>query len=261
MSSSEIAELKKLIQDQAHRIGVLEDTAEIRNLQHAYGFYIDKCHYNEVVDLFTDDGMVIFHGAKWKTKAGVKRLYVDRFQSRFTAGRNGPVHGFLLDHPQLQDIIHVAPDRLSAKMRARSLMQAGRHRDHPFDPANAPTVPRQWWEGGIYENEFARNSVNEPWKIKVLDYHPIWHGDYSEGWSNVPRNYVPFPATLYPQDPAGPDELQSEEEKFLWPDAHTVPFHYAHPVTGEQRPSTQDMRAVSVLEVISALQKKQTNGH
>lgn len=60
-------------------------------LTHSY--YIDKCHYNEVVDLFAEDGCVRFHGGLFKGKAGVRRLYVDRFQKRFTAGRNGPVTG------------------------------------------------------------------------------------------------------------------------------------------------------------------------
>ena len=45
----------------------------------------------------------------YKGKAGVRRLYIGRFQTNFTGGKNGPVHGFLLDHPQLQDIIDVAP--------------------------------------------------------------------------------------------------------------------------------------------------------
>lgn len=73
----------------------------------------------------------------------MRRLYVERFQKRFTAGRNGPVKGFLLDHPQLQDIVTVSPDRLSAKFRGRSMMQAGRHRDYPLDPNNVPDVPSE----------------------------------------------------------------------------------------------------------------------
>lgn len=259
MSATEFAELKKLVQDQAHRIGVLEDVVEIRNLQHAYGYYIDKCHYNEVVDLFEDDGMVVFHGGVFKGKEGVRRLYVERFQKRFTMGRNGPIKGFLLDHPQLQDIIHVSKDRLSAQFRGRSMMQAGRHRDYPLDKKTAPTVPRQWWEGGIYENTYGRKSVNEPWKIRILDYHPQWHADYSEGWSNAPANYVPHLSVCFPEDPAGPDVLVDEEKKYLWPDTHTMPFHYGHPVTGEIRPSKEDMRAQTV-EELTATASKKANG-
>lgn len=134
------------------------------------GYYLDKCHYEQVVDLFEEDGTVIFHGGIFKVsqtrlvrsgfaadavlqgKKGAERLYLGRFRDRFTGGRNGPVQGFLLDHLLAQDVITVSPDRLEARMRMRTLMSAGRHRDHPVDPATAPTVPRQWWEGGIYES-------------------------------------------------------------------------------------------------------------
>lgn len=68
MSSSEIQELIKLVKAQEHRIGVLEDISAIRHLQHAYGYYIDKCHYNEVVELFEEDGSVIFHGGIFKVR-------------------------------------------------------------------------------------------------------------------------------------------------------------------------------------------------
>jgi hypothetical protein len=55
----------------------------------------------------------------------VRRLYCDRFRQYFTGGHNGPVYGFLLDHPVLQDIVDVAPDRNTALARFRCFMQAG----------------------------------------------------------------------------------------------------------------------------------------
>jgi hypothetical protein len=58
---------------------------------------------------------------------GVARLYAGRFRSRFTGGHNGPQFGRLLDHPILQDVISVAPDRRTAYARYRTLMQAGTH--------------------------------------------------------------------------------------------------------------------------------------
>jgi len=263
--ATELAELKKLIQQQAYRIGVLEDVAEIRNLQHMYGYYLDKCHYTEVVELFTDDAIAMFHGGIWKGKEGVKRLYIGRFQAKFTAGRNGPIDGFLLDHPQLQDVIHVAPDRLTALFRGRSFMQAGRHSEYPADPNDKTAVPRQWWEGGIYENTFARASVNDPWRIHVFNYHPIWHGDFETGWAHTKPNYVPFPTVLYPEDPAGPDEMQDQEARYLWPETHTMPYHWLHPITGEARPSKEELRSVPMQVAIEqrdglAAKKKQTNG-
>jgi hypothetical protein len=226
--------LQRQIASLKHNVDRLEDLNEIRKLQHAYGYYLDKCLYEEVAQLFADDSRVRFMGGIWKGKAGVRRLYVGVFGSFFTSGKNGPVPGFLLDHPQLQDVIDVSPDRSSAKARFRSLMQAGVHVD-----SNAPMAnwgreqgqhPRQWWEGGIYENEYVRE--DGVWKIKLLNYNPVWHADFDKGWAHTKPEYIPAYSETFPANPNGPDEL---DKNFLglWPKTNTVPFHYPHPVTGE----------------------------
>jgi hypothetical protein len=204
-----------------HRLGTLEDVHAIRRLHHLYGYYLDKCLYRQVVDLFADDGEVWFFGGKFRGKASVARLYIDRFCKNFTGGVNGPVYGFLLDHPQHQDVVDVAADRQTAQARFRCTMQAGRH--------ELAGEPRQWFEGGLYENEY----VNEAgvWKIKLLNYAPQWHADYETGWAHTRPNYVPFFDRTFPEDPVGPDEL--DRGAWLWPDTGVVPFHCPHPVTGE----------------------------
>jgi len=89
--------------------------------------------------------------------------------------------------------------------------------------------PMQWWEGGLYENEYVKEG--NLWKIKVLDYRAIWHADYAKGWAYTKPNYVPPASKTYPEDPLGPDRLLPK--RVLWPDTDVVPFHYPHPVTGE----------------------------
>lgn len=216
-----IAALEATVAELGRRLTVQEDEQAIRKLQHLYGYLIDKCLYRETVDLFTENCEVHFFGGIYKGKAGAARLYIDRFQSRFTHGNNGPVDGFLLEHPQLQDIIDVQPDGVTAFGRARSFMQAGRHKDYG--------EPRQWWEGGIYENTYRK--VDGVWRIHILDYSPQWHADFETGWANTRPNYVPFLKTIYPEDPTGPDELK--EDVWLWPTHKLVPFHTVHPVTGK----------------------------
>jgi len=210
-----------------HRLGIVEDELAIRRLQHAYGYYLDKCLYDEVVDLFDEDGEVIFIGGVYKTRAGIARLYTGRFRSRFTKGVNGPAHGRLLDHPMLQDIVHVAPDRRTAYARYRTLMQAGTHESVASEQAPV----RQWWEGGLYENVYV--SADGVWKIKKLFYRAFWHGTFERGWAYTPPDYVPNASVTYPEDPYGPDELLADAPK-LWPDTTTLPFHYRHPVTGKE---------------------------
>jgi len=225
-----ITALEAQLDDLKQKVGILEDVNAIRRLQYAYGYFIDKCMYDETVDLFAENGEVWFMNGIFKGRAGVKRLYIDRFRVNFTGNRNGPVPGFLLDHPQLQAIIDVAPDGKSAKVRARSTMQAGRHEDYS-DPDRFGWATRQWWEGGIYENQYVKE--NGVWKIKVLNYRPFWHADFEKGWAHSPARYVPPFEKTFPDEPLGPDELMTESRE-LWPNTDVVPFHYTHPVTGQK---------------------------
>ena len=176
-----------------------------------------------MVNLFAEDGDVWFLGGIYKGKAGVRRLYIDRFQTNFTQGHNGPRYGWLLDHPQMQMVIDVAPDRQSAQVRGRSMMQAGLHETADGDQ-------RAWFEGGIYENEYVRE--NGVWKIKALRYFPFWHGSFKDGWAKTPIDFIPMSTTTFPDDPLGPDELIDPAPR-LWPATDIVPFHYPHPVTCE----------------------------
>jgi hypothetical protein len=219
-----VAELEKQVAQLTQRLGVVEDTLAVRNLQHQYGYYLDKCLYDEVVDLYAEDGQVIFMGGVYKGRAGVARLYTGRFRERFAKGVNGPAYGQLLDHPQIQDIVHVEPDRGRAHGRFRSMMQAGNHE------SVSDGAPRQWWEGGIYENTYVKE--NGVWKIKVLFYRPVWHATFEKGWAYTPPEYIPNASVTFPDDPHGPDELLKDPPQ-LWPDTETFPFHYRHPVTGQ----------------------------
>lgn len=219
----EISTLKKRIDVLEHELGTQQDIHAIRRLQYAYGYFIDKSQYNEVVDLFADDAEVWFMGGIYKGKAGVKRLYIDRFRVRFTENHNGPRYGWLLDHPQMQMIIDVDADRKTASARGRSMMQAGLHE-------TAKGEQRQWFEGGLYENRYVRE--DGAWKIARLGYFPFWHGRYADGWAKTPIDFIPMASTLYPEDPIGPDELLDPQPR-LWPATDVVPFHYVHPVTGK----------------------------
>jgi hypothetical protein len=220
---NQIRALEQKIEQLSKHIGILEDIHAIRRLQHIYGYYIDKCLYEETVELFSENCEVRFMGGIFKGKAGARRLYIERFQKNFTNGVNGAVYGFLLDHPQLQDVVDVAPDGRTAKARFRSLMQAGRH-----ELAEGET--RQWWEGGIYENEYVKE--DGIWKFKVLNYRPLWHADFAKGWAHTPPNLYQMFSETYPENPLGPDEL-IKPTPVLWPETDVVPFHYPHPVTGE----------------------------
>jgi len=90
---TDVAALAARIDKLEHELAIQQDIHQIRRVQYSYGYFIDKSQYNEVVDLFSDEGEVWFLGGIYKGKAGVRRLYIERFQTQFTQGHNGPRYG------------------------------------------------------------------------------------------------------------------------------------------------------------------------
>ena len=82
----------------------------------------------------------------------------------------------------------------------------------------------------VYENTYVRE--DGVWKLLILNYRPVWHATFEDGWANTPPRFVPPFSRLYPDDPLGPDELIDPQPE-LWPATDVVPFHYPHPVTGK----------------------------
>ena len=221
-----IARLEAQVETLSRELGRLQDEKAIRALQHTYGYFMDKGLYDEVVDLFAEDGELRFMGGVFKGRAGVRRLYCGRLRPGFTQ-KNGPRFGLLCDHIQMQDVIHVAPDGNAAKARFRALLQGG---SHDSKPDINPHLPRQWWEGGLYENDYVKE--DGVWKVKVMGHNLTWQGDFETGWAHQKPYEGEFWKTAYPEDPLGPDAIVPSDSKF-WPETSLVPFHYPHPVTGK----------------------------
>lgn len=215
------------------RVDELEDQGAIRRLQMAYGYYIDYNRPEEVAGLFARDGAVVFLSGEYRGHEGVMRLYGTWFQNLFTGGTRGPVKGLLLDHFQLQDVITVAPDRMTAKGRFRGLLAGGWH-DAIRDSLPAG-MPQQFWEAGLYENDYVReaNDAGElVWKIRRLNYMMQWQADYEGGWAHTLAHLQPA-VECYPANPIGPDVILPEDEwRPTWPHRQEVAMSFAHPVMG-----------------------------
>jgi hypothetical protein len=223
-ADEKIQVLEKRVEQLSQQLGIVEDTLAIRKLQHAYGYFMDKCLYDEAADLFSERSEVYFLGGIFKGKAGARRLYCGILRNKFSPGKNGPTRGLMLDHLTLQDVIDVAPDRMSAKGRFRCFMQGGSHE-------SVPQIFPAFWEGGVYENTYVKE--DGVWKIGVLNYNVFYYAPYDQGWGRTKPGYaVPTYSVTFPQDPLGPDELAPKRASF-WPETDVVPFHYPHPVTGQ----------------------------
>src|SRR5258706_11620878 len=110
-TAEEIAALRGEVAALTQRLGILEDIQAVRTLHFKYGYYMDKCLFGEIVELFAQDAEINFLGGFFRGKAGARRLYGG------ATGMNGPVDGMMFEHLHAQDIVDVAADRRTAKGR------------------------------------------------------------------------------------------------------------------------------------------------
>jgi hypothetical protein len=225
---SEVEDLRATVAELGDRLGKLEDVNAIRRLHFAYGYYIDYCHYEDVVNLFAEDAEVVFLSGVYVGHKGIRRLYIEWIQQLFNQGREGADDGFLFDHIQMQDVITVADDRRTAKGRFRGVMLGGNHDIRTYVPQG---VPQQFMESGIYENDYVRDE-HGVWKIKRLDYMLQWQAEYEQGWAHTDAHLRPA-QVLFPEDPVGPDYLLDVKRE-TWPYRQDTPVHWVHPVVARK---------------------------
>ncbi len=205
------------------RVGRLEDQQEVRALQFKYGYYMDKCLFSDIVELFAEDATLYFLNGIFRGKEGARRLYGGG------TGLNGPANGMLFEHIIAQDIVDVSPDGTRAWGRFRCFLQGGVHETRTDAPKH---IPAQFWEAGIYENEYSKR--DGLWRIQVFNYRIVYQANYELGWAHSPLSplVVSRYTDVYPHNPRGPDELRPMP--VTWPENFVMPFHYAHPVTGKR---------------------------
>src|SRR5688572_10019982 len=103
------------------RKSLVEDANAIERLQAAYGYYTDRGLWDEVADLFADDGTI---------EIALDGVYVGKPRVRdylyaYGGGRRGLADGKLDEHLQVMPVITVAPDGLTAQARWRAITLQG----------------------------------------------------------------------------------------------------------------------------------------
>ncbi|HEY6453803.1 MAG TPA: nuclear transport factor 2 family protein [Steroidobacteraceae bacterium] len=199
-------EVATRLADLTHRVTLLNDAQQIENLQRIYGFYIDRAMWDQAADLFAPDATI---------ESGQQGVYVGKRRVRQflgLSGHQGLSWGWMNDHIQLQPIVDVAPDGLTAHSRSRELDMLG----HVGGQG-------QWMEG-IYENTFVKR--HGVWMFKSLHFYPTFITDYDKGWAEDAQP-VPVASKVLPPD-RPPTEVYA-----IYPTAQVPPYHYPNPVTGE----------------------------
>lgn len=190
------------------QITAAEHRHSIENIQTAYGYYLATLLWDDLTDLFAEDGTIeIAMRGVYAGKAAVRRnlnLY----------GQAGLDDGVLHNHMQFQPVVHVSPDGTRANLRSRALSMMGN-----FE-RNAT------WMGGTYENEFV--FIDGRWKFIKDQQVNTYFAPYETGWKDLAQRAPPGITASNPPD--APPSISFD----LYPKNFLLPFHYPHPVTGQR---------------------------
>ncbi len=210
----------------------LEAASAVKRLQRAFGYYLDAAQWDEAAGLFAEDAII---------EMGLDGVYCGQARIRqylhaLGCGRAGLRHGEIHEWFQLQPVIHVAPDALTAKARWRTFLIAGQLGE------------RALWGEGPYEVEYVRQAG--VWRIAKLHWYQTIIVPYEGGWlRNKDATGGVFVSRQLP-----PDRPPSESYE-TWPGVYTPPFHYESPVTALREPQ-ETAAAQSLGRSMDALEQR-----
>ena len=205
------ADLLQRIAQLESRLGLLEDIEEIKRLQRMYGYYIDNRLWSEMTGLFADESAEMEIGRRGRYIG--KEHILPFLRDVLGQGRDGLARNEFINHMQLQGVVTVDPDRRHAQGRWRALIQGS-------PPPGGTTM---LWAEGVYENTYVKE--NGVWKISLLWWVPTFYVSHP-GYESVSFASGPPSDTMPPHAPSvAPIEALGRA---------FVPFHYRHPITGEE---------------------------
>jgi hypothetical protein len=197
--------LRHKLKDLLMRGQRLNDQQEVENLQHIYGYYVDRKMWDDVADLFTEEGTM---------EPGLQGVYAGKKSIRHALEQFGPQglsEGELNDHLQVQTLVDISPDGLTARARGSELIMSGKYGDYGE------------WGLSVFENEYVKQDGT--WRIRSMHIYPEMRADYNKGWA---KGAKPAPGINKGFPPDMPPATTYE----IFPAFYIPGFHYNNPVTG-----------------------------
>jgi hypothetical protein len=148
--------------DLERRVAVMTEEGLVRNIQAAYGHYVNRRMWDDVVDLFAANGVYEVAGKVHTGPAGV-RAVLERM------GPSGLTHGVLNDRLQFDTVVTIAPGGREAFARGIELGLLGE-----ADKGEG------FWEVNVFRNRFVKE--DGLWKVREMRVFPVLRSDYREGW-------------------------------------------------------------------------------
>jgi len=185
------------------RLARMRDEDLVRNLQNAYGYYIDQKMWTDVTDLFITDGTVEIAGIGiWQGEQGIRRLLQ-------RDGASGLRHGEVNEHLQLHTLITVSPDGREAWARGLDLGMLGRNKAWAL------------WTHATFSNHYVKQ--DGVWRIAAMRLFPKLRSDYYQGWG---KSRLPEPEPRSGYEPNQPSNLPALTEALI------PAFDFPNPATG-----------------------------
>ncbi len=189
----------------AQRVQALIDAQKVRNLQNAYGYYVDRRMWDDVVDLFAADGVLEVSGVGvYRGRAGLRRA-MERM------GPQGLAHGVLNDHLMFDTVVTVSPGGREAFARGIELGMI----------AEADKGQSRW-DVTVFRNRFVKEGGL--WKLREMRLIPHLRADYAQGWGKS-RMVEPAPAAAAAPDRREPAPTAGQQDHviaaFLGPNPST----------------------------------------
>jgi hypothetical protein len=197
----------------------VEDMNAITKLGRAFGYYIDKGYFAEAANLFTIEGRLMY---------GMDGVYIgrDRIQELLTRQGGGSMNagpglpfGRFNMHMQLQPLVTIAEDGMSARARWREWSLLGNYKD------------KAEWGDAIQENAYIK--VDGVWKIAEMRLFINFVAPYQGGWAamvRAPRNW---------KTPVGEDFRADERSPVNYrpfPEITVPAFHYENNLSSIMAP-------------------------
>jgi len=143
-----------------------ESMRAVKNLQRTYAQYSQYGLWNEMADLFANEGTYNFDGEAIKGRKAIGEYFTSHEGGGQQGLKPGALRAQIIDHP----VVNLSVDGESAM---------GRWYGFALLCDNQGNASIQ---GGVYENEYVREDGK--WKISLHHFHPQYDGPYETGWHN-----------------------------------------------------------------------------
>ncbi len=145
------------------QLACLQAESQVRSLQSAYGFYMDRRMWDDIADLYAADGTF---------EPGQRGVYRGRASIRHALEQIGPKDlavGVINDHIQMQPVVTLSADCSSATLRGTEFVMAGQNGG---DAA---------WGINIHDDSY--RFIDGKWRLQSVHVYQRMRSDYTQGWA------------------------------------------------------------------------------